>query len=346
MALSSARFEGVVNPASGIFVEMEGIMQVEYTADNPNFIKPPEDLFSFQQRNRRIPKEFCLKDKKQGGRQAVFQCLVCEGSGPLKSILPLQHHVVGKKHIRKACEAKRRLMGIPKPSSVIEKKKKVPKSPPKKNVNLSLQTKLERSGQPALGLEYITEFLHPEKLEKDHPMYSCSLEGCKSAWGTSFEIFHHVLNVKHQRNFLKSVNPDDATIGDMLKPDVFLKALQWEEQNFPSGEKDYSKIVQVIDHEQYMEMRERRPWKPLEGEKVWESEGRMEKVLEIGGRVPAEKPEYNDCSKQVPTKRGRFNGVDHDNNIIPDGSIGSVSGGCEDRVPNLEEMIAPGKMDE
>lgn len=106
---------------------------------------------------------------------------------------------------------------------MIEKKKKVPKSPPKKNVNLSLQTKLERSGQPALGLEYITEFLHPEKLEKDHPMYSCSLEGCKSAWGTSFEIFHHVLNVKHQRNFLKSVNPDDATIGDMLKPDVFLK---------------------------------------------------------------------------------------------------------------------------
>ena len=28
MALSSARFEGVVNPAEGIFVEMEGIMQV------------------------------------------------------------------------------------------------------------------------------------------------------------------------------------------------------------------------------------------------------------------------------------------------------------------------------
>ena len=40
-----------------------------------------------------------------------------------------------------------------------------------------------------------------------------------------------------------------------------------------------------------------------------------------------------------------FNGVDHDNNIIPDGSIGSVSGGFEDRIPNLEEMIAPEKMD-
>jgi len=279
MALSSARFEGVVNPASGIFVEMEGIMQVEYTADNPNFAMPSEDLYSFQQRNRRIPKEFCLKNRQQGGRQAVFQCLVCEGSGPLKSILPLQHHVVGKKHIRKACEAKRRMMGIPKPSSVIEKKKKkVAKSPPKKNVNLSLAVKLETSGQPALGLEHITEFLHPEKLEKNYPMYSCSLEGCKSAWGTSFEIFHHVLNAKHQKNFLKSINPNDATIGDMPKSDILLKAMQWEEQEFPNGEKDYSKIVQVIDHDQYMEMRERRPLKPLEGEKVLEGEG--EKVLE------------------------------------------------------------------
>ena len=131
MALSSARFEGVVNPAEGIFVEMEGIMQVrqlivilalmvpsslkvDYTADNPNFAMPSEDLYSFQHRNRRIPKEFCLKNKKQGGRQAVFQCLVCEGTGPLKSIRPLHQHVIGKKHIRKACDAKRRLMGIPK----------------------------------------------------------------------------------------------------------------------------------------------------------------------------------------------------------------------------------------
>ena len=130
---------------------------------------------------------------------------------------------------------------------MIEKKKKVPKSPPKKNVNLSLQTKLERSGQPALGLEYITEFLHPEKLEKDHPMYSCSLEGCKSAWGTSFEIFHHVLNVKHQRNFLKSVNPDDATIGDMLKPDVFLKvrSLNTDGEHFSRHCSGMSRIFQM-----------------------------------------------------------------------------------------------------
>ena len=88
--------------------------KVDYTADNPNYAMPSEDLFIFQHRNRKIPKEFCLKNKKQGGRQAVFQCLVCENTGPLKSIRPLHDHVVGKKHIRKACDAKRRLMGIPK----------------------------------------------------------------------------------------------------------------------------------------------------------------------------------------------------------------------------------------
>jgi len=190
--------------------------------------------------------------------------------------------------------------------------------------------KLERSGQPALGLEYITEFIHPEKLEKDYPMYSCSLEGCKSAWGTSYEIFHHVLNAKHQKNFLKSINPDDATIGDMPKSDILLKAMQWEEQEFLNGDKEYSKIVQVIDHDQYMEMRERRPWKPLEGEKLLETEGRM----------PQEMSDDNDCSKQVPTKRGGYNGGDHQNNIVPEG----VTGGFEDQAPNLEEEIAPEKM--
>ena len=107
----------------------------------------------------------------------------------------------------------------------MEKKKKVEKSTPewKWNPKLSLKAKLEKSGEPALGLEFITEFIHPEKLEKDHPMYSCSLEGCKSAWGTSFEMLHHVLNVKHQRNFLRSVFPEDATIQVLPKSDILLK---------------------------------------------------------------------------------------------------------------------------
>ena len=109
---------------------------------------------------------------------------------------------------------------------MIEKKKKVEKSTPewKWNPKLSLKTKLERSGEPALGLEYITEFINPQGNGKDHPMYLCSLEGCKAAWGTSFQMFHHVLKVNHQRNFLKSIYPEDIKIETLRKPDVLLKA--------------------------------------------------------------------------------------------------------------------------
>ena len=56
--------------------------KVDYTADNPNFAMPSEDLFSFQHRNRRIPKEFCLKNKRQGGRQASWDPVVCVTMSP------------------------------------------------------------------------------------------------------------------------------------------------------------------------------------------------------------------------------------------------------------------------
>ena len=39
--------------------------KVDYTADNPNFAMPSEDLFSFQHRNRRIPKEFCWRTRSK-----------------------------------------------------------------------------------------------------------------------------------------------------------------------------------------------------------------------------------------------------------------------------------------
>ena len=40
-----------------------------------------------------------------------------------------------------------------------------------------------------------------------------------------------------------------------------------------------------------------------------------------------------------------YNGDDYENNIIPDGGIGNVTGGgFEDQAPTLEEEIAPEKM--
>ena len=59
---------------------------------------------------REIPENFCHKDRETT-EQAVFFCLVCNCD--LKSLKPLRDHVTGNKHIRKACDFKRQIMGIP-----------------------------------------------------------------------------------------------------------------------------------------------------------------------------------------------------------------------------------------
>ena len=72
-----------------------------------------------------------------------------------------------------------------------------------------------------IGLEYITEYTNPRKVS-DHPMYTCSLEGCKSAWGTSDDIFNHCIKPKHHKNFFKKLNPDDTRIAGLSSADVGL----------------------------------------------------------------------------------------------------------------------------
>ena len=48
--------------------------------------------------------------------------------------------------------------------------------------------------------------------KKYHPMYTCSLDGCKSAWGSSYDMFYHVKNYKHQRNLFKEIDPEFSRI--------------------------------------------------------------------------------------------------------------------------------------
>ena len=76
MALSSARQESKVDPDKGVYVEMEGIMEVRYTSEDSEFQNEAEDFFHFQQRVREIPDYFCHKDRETT-QQAVFYCLVC-----------------------------------------------------------------------------------------------------------------------------------------------------------------------------------------------------------------------------------------------------------------------------
>ena len=158
-------------------------------------------------------------------------------NGPLchQDLKGLRAHVEGSRHVRKAYDYKREVMGIVKQVSVYNcrilffdnrsqpqnapKEKTIKKPVPSKDVGQSLEEKLRECGQPAPGLEYIREYRNPKDLFA-HPMYTCSLEGCKSSWGTSDDMFHHVIKNKHQKNFFKKMYPEDHRVAQLSKDQV------------------------------------------------------------------------------------------------------------------------------
>ena len=124
MALPSARQESKVNPEDGIYVEMERIMEVRYESEDIDYQREAEDMFEFQKHTQYIPDDFCKKNRSTT-EQAYFFCLVCNCE--LKSLLPLRAHVRGEKHIRKATEYKRKVMGLEKDPQNAPRKKEIKK---------------------------------------------------------------------------------------------------------------------------------------------------------------------------------------------------------------------------
>lgn len=88
-------------------------------------------------------------------------------------------------------------------------------------------------------------------------MYTCDLEGCKSAWGTSDDIFNHVKNSKHQKNFFRKQHPEDVRIIGMTKDELLRKAAEFEEDEGGADERDYGVIRKVANYDKYMELRNR-----------------------------------------------------------------------------------------
>ena len=78
---------------------------------------------------------------------------------------------------------------------------------------------MRECGEPAPGLEYVREYRNPRD-QRAHPMYTCTLDGCKSSWGTSDDMFHHVIKEKHQKNFLKKISPEDPRVAQLSKDQV------------------------------------------------------------------------------------------------------------------------------
>ena len=174
----------------------------------------------------------------------------------LKSLWPLRDHVTGNKHIRKAFEKKRQILGLLKEPQNAPRMKKLKKERPQVDVGLTLAQRLQECGQPAIGLEYIQEYMNPMKWS-DHPMYTCRLEGCKSAWGTSDDVYNHVIKPKHQRNFFRKLNPEDSRIAGLSSADILQKVAEYEEEQGGSEERDYGVIMKVEDCERYIELTDR-----------------------------------------------------------------------------------------
>ena len=187
-----------VNPDRGIYVDIYGIMEIRTTSEDVDFKDNPIDMMDFQPITQAMP-NICHKNRSTT-EQKVFFCLVCDCA--LTNLKPLRDHVKGNKHIRKAYEKKREFMGLPKDPPNAPRKKEIRKERPRTDVGITLQQRLEVCGAPAIGLENITEFSNPRD-RTDHRMYTCKLEGCKAAWGTSDDMYYHVINHQHQKNFFK-----------------------------------------------------------------------------------------------------------------------------------------------
>ena len=73
------------------------------------------------------------------------------------------------------------------------------------DISLYLRERLEKDyfNNACLGLEYITEHVSKE-MPASHPMYTCSLPGCKSAWGDSDSMANHLCGnkQKHNKNYI------------------------------------------------------------------------------------------------------------------------------------------------
>jgi len=148
MALSRRRAGAVdtkVDPDQGVYVEIEGIMEVRTSSENCDVEDFHEDMFDFQKRVREIPDSFCRKDKDTT-EQRFFFCLVCDCD--LKNLRPLRDHVTGHKHIRKVVERKLEVLalGLPKEPQNAPRKKELKKERPRDDLGKSL-----KAGAAGLG---------------------------------------------------------------------------------------------------------------------------------------------------------------------------------------------------
>ena len=90
-------------------------------------------------------------------------------------------------------------------------------------------------------------------------MYNCKLEGCKSAWGNSDDMFNHVKKEKHIRNYFRSIFPDDHRVNSQTKNNLIKLAIDFcEEHNMmQAADRRYDEIITCFDAKEYHEIASR-----------------------------------------------------------------------------------------
>jgi hypothetical protein len=218
-----------------------------------------EDLMETVERygGFQLPANFCKRDSYTG-RRNVFRCLLCDCD--VTSVQTLVTHKNGKKHVAKVMQKKQQDFGEPAvPVSLPRVKAKVAATKrPADDNGRPLRDFLESCGEAVIGLEFVEEIL-PVKGRGERPMYSCTLDGCKSAWGSAVDMFNHVKNALHLKNTLMRANPDNDHMKAMSKNQVQTAAMEFEEQNHGGpANRDFGQIVVVRDDDRYREISKRR----------------------------------------------------------------------------------------
>ncbi len=152
-----------------------------------------------------------------------------------------------------------------------ERKRAMARNPGPPDPRLLLKDLLKATEEPVLGLEFVTEYWCGDS--RKHRMYTCDLDGCKSAWGTADDMFNHVKNRKHQKNYLRHRSPEDVRINGMNSCEVMARAEQLEKE---MGGRDFELVFEERDERKYWELHDR----PLD----W-SEKKAKIAEEAGGDV-------------------------------------------------------------
>ena len=87
-------------------------------------------------------------------------------------------------------------------------------------------------------------------------MYTCCLEGCKSAWGSASEMYNHLTSSKnkHNRNYLQKF----YEIPNLTVDQIFNKSRQvFDEKKAKNNEKVDFHIKQISNTKDYSELKNR-----------------------------------------------------------------------------------------